>query len=369
MTRYLAMGLVGGALALTTAGRAHALTGAAAEDVRAEPEASPLSVAAALVPGLLVHGSGHFAGGDSETGLRLLAIEGAGVAMLAGGFVPIVATGASRRFIGPAVGLTIAGVGLFAISGIADLYGVLAPRGGTGAPSRITPAIEASLGYNYVYDPVFRYRHFANYGLTLRGGRWRLEPSAWLAFDDENARYRALVAHRFTGPKPKAERPTGDGSFLDLELALTRHVFMSDRFATTTGEVLLSGRLDMRRVGPSLRGSFAEAGFGSAVSAYEYRMSRAAADLGQLFLGRFGYGMYLGWPGAPRGEVSVYYDHRHDGFAAGLKVSGLGSGVAGHFGIRARYYLSDELGVVAEAAAGSAYVTGFSLVFRHGEPL
>jgi hypothetical protein len=65
----------------------------------------------------------------------------------------------------------------------------------------------------------------------------------------------------------------------------------------------------------------------------------------------------------------LYYDHRHDGFAAGLKLGGLASGIAGHFGVEGRAYLTDRWGIAAEAAAGSAYVTGFSLLFRHGDPL
>jgi hypothetical protein len=79
--------------------------------------------------------------------------------------------------------------------------------------------------------------------------------------------------------------------------------------------------------------------------------------------------MYIGWPGSPRGEITLYYDHRHDDFAAGLKTPGLGSGVAGHFGAEAHLFVSNHWGVAAEAAVGSAYLTGLSILFRHGDPL
>jgi hypothetical protein len=109
--------------------------------------------------------------------------------------------------------------------------------------------------------------------------------------------------------------------------------------------------------------------FGIALQAYSYRVRNTTADLSDLVLARFGFGMYFGWPGKPRGEALVYYDHRHDGFAAGTKMRGLGSGVIGHFGAEARLFVTDHWGFAAEAAVGSAYVTGLSILFRHGAPL
>jgi hypothetical protein len=102
---------------------------------------------------------------------------------------------------------------------------------------------------------------------------------------------------------------------------------------------------------------------------YAYDTTAASADVEDLLLARFGYGMYIGRIGGPRGEMTLYYDHRHDEFAAGLKTGGLVSGVAGHFGIAAHLYVSDHWGLAAEAAVGSAYVTGLSVLFRHGDPL
>jgi len=341
----------------------------AVEPPQKEFASSAWGTAAVFLPGALVHGSGHLVVGDSKTGLRLLALEGAGLGMLATGFVPIVLSGASRRLVGPAAALSAAGVGLFAISFLADLYGIVAPAGGVGAPSGVAPALQTALGYRYVYNPVFSYRQFMVQEIDYRTGRWRLHPSAWFALDDTNSRLRSHFAYRLTGPLPGPERAARDGSFLDLEAAVTRHAFTSQRFTTTTGELAVAGRLDMAHLGPSLRGSFAEMSVGWALQAYSYGVRGTTADVGELLLFRFGYGMYIGWPGSPRGEIALYYDHRHDGFAAGLKMPGLGSGVIGHFGAETRFFLSNHWGVAAEAALGSAYVTGLSVLFRHGEPL
>ncbi len=321
------------------------------------------------MPGLVVHGSGHFVAGDPQTARRLLLLEGLGFGTLAVGFIPIVASGASRRLVGPAAALTIGGVGLFAITALADLYGVLAPPEGTGAPSRVLPALETALGYRYVYDPVFAYRDFVVYEVDGRYGHWRVRPSAWFALDSSNSRLRALFDYRFVGPTPERSSPASDGSYVDLEIGFTRHAYLPDRFTTLTSELSVNARLDMQRISPPLRGSFAEMGFGWALQNYRYQVKGASNDVGELLLARFGYGIYIGWPGAARGEIMVYYDHRHDDFAAGLKIPGLGSGVAGHFGLEGRAYVSDHWGVAAEAVAGSAYVTGVSILFRHGESL
>ena len=330
---------------------------------------SAAGTAMALVPGLVVHGAGHLAVGETKTGLRLLALEGVGLGVLATGFVPIVLSGASRRLIGPAAALSAAGVGLFAISFLADIYGIVAPAGGTGAPFRETPVLQTALGYRYVYDPTFAYRHFMAQEIDYRTGAWRLHPTAWFALDDTNTRLRAHVAYRVTGPRPRANPLSRDGSFVDIEAALTRHAFTSNRFSTTTGELAVAGRLDMERIGPSLRGSFAEMSAGMAMQASSYAVRGTSADVGELLLLRFGFGMYIGFPGTPRGEMTFFYDHRHDDFAAGLKITGLGSGVAGHFGADARLFFTQQWGIAAEAAVGSSYLTGLSILFRHWGPL
>jgi hypothetical protein len=324
-----------------------------------------IATAAAIVPGLAVHGSGHFVAGDSRTGSRLLLLEGAGLGGVFVGFTPIVLTGASRRFVGPLIALTAMGAGIFVISAVADIYGVVAPPGGVGAPSLVAPQLQAELGYRYVYDPVFSYRHFAFYALDARRAAWRFHPSAWFSVDGIASRLRGPLAFRLLGPRPEPS-VVSDGSYVEVEVALTRHADVADHFITTTGEASIGGRLDMRRFADSLAGSFAELGVGWAVQRYAYEVKGAAADVGELLLARFGYGMYVGWPKGPHGEVMLYYDHRHDDFAAGLKLPGIPSGPAGHFGIEGRFYLSKHWGLAGEAVAGSAYVTGLSVLFRQG---
>jgi hypothetical protein len=328
------------------------------------PSRRGLSVAASFVPGIAIHGSGHLLAGQTRTGLTLLGLEGLGVALAIGGLAGTAATGATRRFIAPMVLGLVAGGALLIIPALADIYGILAPEGGTGSPPLALPAIETRLGFAYVYDPNFAYSLFVTPGLDVRMRALRVSAVGYYALDDANTRTRASIAYRFFGPGPRATPAPKDGSFLDLEFALTNHDYKSNGFSVTTGELNLQGRLDLVRVGPTLRGSFAELGLGIAYAAHRY--PGIGTEVNDLLTPRFAFGMYLGHTGYPRGEVSAYYEHRHDGFAGGMKSRGLGSGIAGNFGFGGRVYTSRVWGLSFDASAGSAYVGQASLLFRYG---
>src|SRR5262245_6148 len=129
---------------------------------------APLPIAAAVFPGALAHGSGHMAAGDWRTGKRLLAMEGIGIAAALGGLTALAVTGASRRMVVPMAATVVGGFGLFAVSWLADLYGVVAPP--AGEPLLLTPTVEARVGARYVHDPTLAYRTLLGAEADLR---WR----------------------------------------------------------------------------------------------------------------------------------------------------------------------------------------------------
>jgi len=79
-----------------------------------------------------------------------------------------------------------------------------------------------------------------------------------------------------------------------------------------------------------------------------------------MLLMRVAIGFFIG----DGGSWTLYYDHRHDGYAAGLKMFGLGSGVLGHIGTAVQYFVSPDWGVAVRAETGSAHVLGASVLFR-----
>jgi hypothetical protein len=322
------------------------------------PEPGPLrrnalSATAALVPGLLIHGSGHFVAGDRRTAGRLLAAQGAGLGAMVAGLLGLAAAGASRHFVSPPILLAVAGGGLFTTSALADLYGVLAPPGGAGAAPAALPGLEAGGGVLFVRNPVIRYRWLGATLLDLRLGRWQLAPRLYGSHDARTLRAEARLGRRL-------------GRFIDLWAGLVHHREGQDviPFDTTTAEVTVDGRSPLDPVAPSLAGSFLDWSAGLALGGSHYGGGIGAVEPTEVLLARFGFGFYLGPPSAPRGEIRFGYDHRHDDFAGGLKIPGLGSGPVGHVEAHAGVHLGPRWGLRAVVQAGSAHVLGLSLVHR-----
>jgi len=339
-----------------------------AGDAQAPPpsKSRALPAAAAIVPGALVHGSGQFALGESQTGKNLLLMEGVGLGLFLGGGLTLFLTGASRYVVGPAAGATMVGFGLFSTSYLADIYGTMS-RDGDAAPSRYRgPARwETELGYRRLHDPQFAYTDFLYQRVSRQIGPFRLNPSGWFSLAGDTARYRWETQYRALG-NVTALRPR-DQSFVDVTLGFVHQRHRPEHFSKSSAELSVDARYDLARLGRPLRGSFIELGLGYGIGRLDYDLQglQVPHDIEHLLLGRIGFGITLRGESAPGSEWLVYYDHRHDDYVAGLKLTGLGSGVAGHFGTSLRWFFTESLGVALGAEIGSASVGGASLVYRN----
>ncbi len=338
---------------------------AAADEAPPPSRSRAFPAAAAVVPGALVHGAGHFALGEAETARRLLLMEGIGLGLFLSGGLTIVFTGASRYFVGPAAAATMTGFGLFSTAYLADIYGTLNSEGDAALSRYRAPARwETELGYRRLHDPQFAYEDFLYERVSRQVGAFRLSPSGWFSLRGDTARYRLETQYRVLGdvstPRPR------DLSFLDVTLGFVHQRHRPEQFSKSSAELSVDARYDLARLGRTLRGSFIELGVGYALGRIDYDLSGLSvpSDLEHLLLGRIAFGVTLRGRSAPGSEALVYYDHRHDDYVAGLKLSGIGSGVVGHFGAGLRWFASESLGVALDAQAGSAYVAGASLIFR-----
>jgi len=336
-----------------------------AELAQPRPGFRVFPVVASVVPGLLFHGLGPLAAGDMRTAGRLFALEGAGLGLILAGGTPLALTGASRRVVGPLAAMCAAGVGLFSISAMANLYSTVSPAFTPGMAAASLPPLELDFGYQHVSDTNFDYRHFLALGATARLSSVRLETAARWAPGDGNTRLRLGGAYRLFGA-PEQARSGADGTALDVEGGVIYHRFPTEGFFMGSTELGVRGRYAMARMSPRLEGSFAEMSAGLAFQGYGYFGPTTEDALHQQLLFTFGYGVYLGRGGPLRGEALLYYDHRKDDYAGGLKA---GAGVPGHFGLRGRVLLSERWGMSADVQAGSAYVARVSAVYTlGGEP-
>lgn len=317
------------------------------------------AVGASIVPGLLPHGSGHFVLGERQTAKRLLIAEGVGVGLAAAGGVPLWLTGASRHYTALPIAMLVSGVGVFALSWVADVYGA-SGAGGPRPPLAEAP-VELELGYGYVDDPRFDYRSFAVTAASIELGRVRLAPVSWIALDDDNQRLR--LEGRY------AIWRGDDASRLEVTAAATHHRYHDDGFNVSTLEASVGGRLDMARLADSTAGSFADLSLGLGSELTSYYAAGAGADLGELLLARFAYGVELGCAGSPvRGEASIYYDHRRDTFTGGISPgTGPGSGFMGLLGVEGLVHLGPRWGARVRFEQGAARVVSLSLLTRLGD--
>jgi hypothetical protein len=311
------------------------------------PAFDPLAAGAAVVPGLLVHGAGHFVAGDSTTARRLLLVQGGGFLGVLVGFVGgVVSTGASRWLTGPGVAVTIAGVGAFGGSALADLYGVLAPPGGFGSAGPAALA-EVSAGWLLVRGP--QRGDFASLAADLRWRAWHVAPRAEIG--DGRDRERLGLGYRVLD---------NGGSHLAVLVAGIHDGRETLGFRALTGELALDARLALADVSPALAGAYAEYGAGWAYRWVLYD-GVEAMQTEDFLLARIAFGVWIG----EGGSAELFYDHRHDGFAAGLTQEGLGSGPVGHFGAALELPVAGPFGIAAEVARGGAVVARLALSYRY----
>jgi hypothetical protein len=329
-----------------------------------------LAGGAAVVPGALVHGAGHFVIGESKTAGRLLIAEGVGLGMILAGGSALALTGASRYFAGPAAGVAVGGFSLFLGSFAADVYGVLSPDpGAAGRRVHTAAGAETELGYLALTGPRVKEPGYVLERISLRAGSFRVTPSALFSARGTSARYRVEGAYRFLGPTPTASG-RGTSDHLDVVVATYHHREPSAYIARSSMELQLDARYDLGHVGPTLRGAFLDfsVGYAAAHVAYDVDGTSVPGDFDSTLLGRFGVGAVFRGAARRGSEAVLYYDHRHDELVGGLVMRGLGSGAAGRFGFDARWYFTKNVGLSLRGEVGSAWLGGASLLFREEGP-
>jgi hypothetical protein len=360
------LGLLLGVLTLTE--RAHSEpseTGPARSEKKVEcpPSSSrtALAASAALVPGIIVHGAGHWVLCERTTAQRLALIEAAGVGATLVSGAGLFATGASRYFVTPLALGVLGGVSLFGVTLFADLYGVLAPPGGLGRPAA-PRLLSIETGARWIYDPQFSYRAFLSHGFRVDTRPIWLAPRMDVALDAKNRRYSLTTGYRLLGSARKLVPLSG--SWLDAKLGFTDHAYGDDGFSMTILEASLAARLELSAIGKTLRGSFADTELG-----YARQWSRFQGfpdDALDELLFRTAFGVYLGRGQPFEGEARIAYDHRRDTFAGGLRMAGIGAGYLGFLEQRTEFYLG-ALGGALELSYGSALIVSASFLVRVGK--
>jgi hypothetical protein len=325
-----------------------------------EPPASPggarraLAAGAAIVPGVIVRGAGHWVAGERRTARRLLLIEGLGLGLVAAGGIPIGVSGGAGESM-PGLALLLPGSALLFTSIAADVWGAAGGAAIAGQP--LTPdVLTLSLGYTFVADPRTPFANLATAAAEARLGRVMLGASGW--FGDHTRRARATTGYRLLGPVPGQRGHDA----LDLSVAVAHEARTAHGYAVTTAEAAMHGRLDLAHVGPSLRGSFVAFGLGLGTELIDYDAA-GVTDTSGLVTGHFGWGFVLGDGHARALEAELYYEHRRDTLAGGVTLPTPGNGFVGYFGGTVTAW-RERWGLTATVDAGSAWIVALAARVR-----
>lgn len=316
---------------------------ASAEEPRSNGERSrALAVSASLVPGVLVHGSGHYALGDRRTAWRLLKMEGLGIALMGVGGGLLGATGSDEHPAALYVPLLAGGAALFAGSFLADLLGVSLSglRAGTSAtvPTRLRPDAlgSTSLGYRFVSHPSLGDSHLLRATASVRAGPATVAVAAEAASSNRYRAFEGEATYRLPW------RPLAAAK-LEAGFDIAHRRLPSGEATSSPAALWLEAAWLLDRYVPRLPGAYARGRLGFGVESVDYAgVAGRSDDLVPFVVAIAGIGLRLG-----RLDVEANYDQRQDGLPGGGfygRLPGmLGSiGLAGRLGLTSRWALTGE---------------------------
>jgi hypothetical protein len=333
------------------------VAGIAAAPAHAGKKRRAAATAASIVPGVLLHGSGHWVAGERRTARRLAIAQGIGLGLLAAGELPIALSHGAPETM-PGLALVVPGTALFLTSWLADIYGAAGGAAIGGHGRRAPPRLQVETGTLLLADPQTDTRIAATFGGFAWHANGRVAVAGWVG--DEAWDVGGELAARLLGGVP--DRRGRDASHLDLVIGGGEQRFEDEGFRITSTEVGARGRYDLARFAGTLAGSFVTLEAGLAHDWIRYRSAADTIDSQTLLDARLGFGVYVGGDA----EVELYYDHRRDTLAGALLLEDTTNGILGHAGLRAEAYRG-RWGVGASVEAGSAWVTRLSLIARLGE--
>lgn len=344
----------------TSAASATGAAGAASATTAGAPCLTPgrraLAIAAAVGPGLFLHGAGSWTAKRPRAAKRLLGTQVLGLGLILAGGLPILTTYGSPKVTVPGVALAVTGFGVVAGGWVGDIWSAAGGDVGAGLPRAELPRfVEA--GASWVRDDYHGDRGYLELGARWQWRRLAVLPHGRLGLDGRAGEGGVDAKWRLVGG-PANGQLLERGHRLEVRLGAFGRFDSDDEIAALWQEAELGGRLELRAVDAALAGLFFEVSAGLGLE--QTRYAPRTWDLGSLLLARNALGVYLG-RGA--GELSISYDQRRDDLVGGI-FAGRAAGFLGHVGARLELRVRRGLGLRVEAALGTAMMTTVAL--RYG---
>ena len=335
----------------------------ASTTAHADDEPPPIStkrrlaaIGASIVPGVVVHGSGSWVLRERRTATRLAIAGWIGLGAIALGGAAVGISGGNETMVAWGVPVIIAGAGLTFPTWFADIWyaaGGPAVRGDAHAASPWS----VDVGTTWLHD-AYRERALVRTGGRLELGRIGFGAATLVDAEGDSTTAELETRVRILGAPAHGGR-VDDGSRLHVRAAARRHADDPDRVAIGTVEVELAARIDLQRLDRNLAGNFIDVALGMGLQRVRY--ADTVTDYDSLFLGRFGWGLYLG----THSELIAFYDHRRDSLAGGI-AAGRAAGFVGSVGASLDLRLGGPFALVGELEIGTAWVTTVGVRYHGG---
>lgn len=325
-----------------------------APELRLAPRpGSLLATGAAFVPGLLLHGSGHFVLGERQSAYRLLAMEGAGLLGIVGGIGLLAAVGGSEKLAAVYVPLTVSGAGLFGLSFLADVVG--AARGRRPWPEPLARSrLGVRAGYVGLFAAKHTFGHLGELGVAWQTRRLVLEAAAMLHPQGDYGAYRGLAGWRFWLP------PDDPVTRFTLFAELGHQGFASEGFSLTTFRAFGELRWNLGALLPTMRNAWVLGRLGWGFDSFAFAGTSAEDDGLPFLVADTG----LGLAASERVEVELAYRHRKGDLPGGMALSDGMAGFAGMLELRGRVALGARWALLPGVRLGTGVMPWLSLESR-----
>ena len=314
------------------------------------------AIGASIVPGVVVHGSGSWVLRERRTATRLAIAGWIGLGAMALGGAAVGISGGHETMVAWGVPVMIAGAGLTLPTWFADIWYAAGGPKVRGEAHAASPW-SVDLGTTWLHD-AYRERALVRTGGRLELGRIGVGAATLVDARGDASTAELETRVRILGAPARGGIVT-DGSRLYVRAAGRRHTDDADHVTIGTGEVEVGTRIDLQRLDRNLAGNFIDVALGMGLQRVRY--ADTVTDYDTLFLGRFGWGLYLG----AHSELIAFYDHRRDSLAGGI-AAGRAAGFVGSVGASLDLRLRGPFALIGELEIGNAWVTTIGVRYHGG---
>ena len=321
-------------VAAPAAARGQAATEASAEK---DKSGSVGAAAAAVFPGLVVPGVGHFVLGDKDAGKRFLIADSIGLGLIAVGFGGMAGTGGNDRLAPGFLAQTVAGMSLLTMLWLSDVIGSAHGEKPWPLPWEPKGSLSLSAGYQGLFGGQVDFHHGIFLDATWRYAGFFANP--WGMVDPSKSFYGAGARLGYLLWRDRDDPVTR----ISLNASVGHRRYRFDRYSSTTGEVHGELRFNLSHLTPTLRNAYLLGRVGAGVEGFAYDGAPfRGSDLSPVLVLEFGGGVQV----SERVGVELVYRNRKDELPGGLIIAGIFDSYLGFIELNGRVALTDRWAIL-----------------------